>query len=127
MASAADPQTQPTAREIVDLVFLLVGRMQEHFQATTASFGLAPTDAKALLRLGDGISMRELAVELRCDASNVTAIADRLEARGLAVREPNPSDRRVKRLALTPDGEQAQAALAARIYEDVPFLGALSA
>ena len=122
MARTADPTAEPAAREIVDLVFLLVGRMQEHFEVTAATFGLPVTDAKALLRLGTGISMRELALELRCDASNVTGIADKLEARGLAVREPHPDDRRVKRLALTPDGERLKAQLAERLYEDVPIV-----
>ncbi len=115
------------AHEIVDLVFLLVGRMQGHFEATAATLGLPITEAKALLRLGSGISMRELALELRCDASNVTGIADKLERRGLAVREPDPDDRRVKRLALTPEGERVREAFSARLYEDVPIVTALSA
>jgi DNA-binding MarR family transcriptional regulator len=117
---------EPSAREIVDLVFLLVGRVQGHFEATAAEFGLPVTEAKALLRLGSGISMRELALELRCDASNVTGIADKLETRGLALREPHPEDRRVKRLALTPDGVRLKEDLSARLYEDVPIVAALA-
>ena len=118
---------EPAAHEIVDLVFLLVGRMQGHFEATAAASGLPVTEAKALLRLGSGISMRELALELRCDASNVTGIADKLERRGLAVREPHPEDRRVKRLALTPEGQRVREEFSARLYEDVPIVTALSA
>ena len=41
---------------------------------------------------------------LTCDASNVTGIVDRLEARGLVERRPDPGDRRVKMLALTDEG-----------------------
>ncbi|MDX6683532.1 MAG: hypothetical protein QOG94_3571 [Solirubrobacteraceae bacterium] len=117
---------EPEAREIVDLVFLLVGNMQQHFETTAAAFDLPVTEAKALLRVGSGISMRALALELRCDASNVTAIADKLESRGLAVREPHPDDRRVKRLALTADGRRLQRALGAKLYEDVPIVSALT-
>lgn len=48
--------------------------------------------------------MRELAALLGCDASNVTGIVDRLEAQGLARRDADPHDRRVKRVVATPEG-----------------------
>ena len=48
--------------------------------------------------------MGELAEMLKCDASNITGIVDRLEARGLVVRGSAPGDRRVKALAPTPAG-----------------------
>lgn len=62
-----------------------------------------------VLRLLDGdrpIPMGDVAAVLRCDASNVTGIADRLEARGLVERRNAPHDRRVKALTLTPAGQQ---------------------
>ena len=49
--------------------------------------------------------MSGLAELLFCDASNVTGIADRLEARGLIERRSAGGDRRVKVLALTSAGE----------------------
>jgi len=48
------------------------------------------------------------ALALVCDASNVTGIVDKLEARGLAQREAG-EDRRVKVLRLTPQGEALRA------------------
>jgi MarR family transcriptional regulator, organic hydroperoxide resistance regulator len=48
--------------------------------------------------------MGELAEQLKCDASNITGIVDRLEARGLVSRGSAPGDRRVKALAPTPAG-----------------------
>jgi DNA-binding MarR family transcriptional regulator len=126
MKTTTDPQVA-AAREIVDLVFRLVGRMHDHFETTAGAFGLPVTDAKALLRLGGGIPMRELALELRCDASNVTGIADRLEARGLARRELHPSDRRVRRLVATDDGRRLVEAFSAKLYEEVPILTSLPA
>ena len=48
--------------------------------------------------------MGALAGTLRCDASNVTWLADRLEARGFVERHTGPADRRVKTLALTETG-----------------------
>ena len=45
--------------------------------------------------------MKELGQRMHCDPSFVTSIADMMEKRGLAVRESDPADRRVKRLVLT--------------------------
>jgi DNA-binding MarR family transcriptional regulator len=50
------------------------------------------------------LPMGELAEDLFCDASNVTGIADRLEAKGYVERRPGEDDRRVKVLELTPRG-----------------------
>ena len=48
--------------------------------------------------------MNRLAGVLSCDASNVTGLVDRMEARGLIERRAAPGDRRVKVLALTVTG-----------------------
>jgi DNA-binding MarR family transcriptional regulator len=69
--------------------------------------------------------MRELADELFCDASNVTALADRLEAKGLAVRRPDPDDRRVKALALTAEGERSRERVFEIMSEPPPPIAAL--
>src|SRR3989442_15998603 len=50
------------------------------------------------------LPMGELADHLFCDASNVTGIADRLEAKGYVERRAGEDDRRVKVLALTAKG-----------------------
>ncbi|MBW3630045.1 MAG: MarR family transcriptional regulator, partial [Gemmatimonadetes bacterium] len=59
---------------------------------------------RALLALAEAAPMRSLAGQLRCDASNVTGLADRLEVRGLVTRVGQQGDRRVKLLALTDAG-----------------------
>jgi DNA-binding MarR family transcriptional regulator len=63
--------------------------------------------------------MKELGLRMHCDPSFVTGIADMLEKRGLAVREPDPADRRVKRLVLTSAGldmkHQMEQAMLARM------------
>jgi len=69
--------------------------------------------------------MRELADELFCDASNVTALADRLEGKGLAERQPDPGDRRVKALALTSAGERARDRVLEIMSEPPPPIAAL--
>jgi len=57
------------------------------------------------------IPMNELSCILLCDASNVTGIVDRLLAQGYIKREENPTDRRVKLITLTSEGEKIRAAL----------------
>jgi DNA-binding MarR family transcriptional regulator len=70
--------------------------------------------------------MRELAELLVCDASNVTALADRLERKGLVERELDPSDRRVKALALTAEGRRARQRVLDLMSEPPPPIAALS-
>jgi DNA-binding MarR family transcriptional regulator len=48
---------------------------------------------------------------MQCHSSNVTGMVDRLEARGLVTRQPDPADRRVKLVALTPAGLSMRAKL----------------
>jgi DNA-binding MarR family transcriptional regulator len=55
--------------------------------------------------------MRRLAQKLKCEPSNVTGIVDRLEARGLVERRPDPSDRRVKLAAATEEGRRVARSL----------------
>ncbi len=52
-------------------------------------------------------------------------IADVLEKRGLATREPNPADRRVKNLALTDRGMQVKAAMEQETLGLMPWTHAL--
>jgi MarR family transcriptional regulator, organic hydroperoxide resistance regulator len=81
-------------------------------------FGLTLTQSWALVHLGnpEGRSLSELAHLLICDKSNVTSIADKLEAEGLATRQRGKSgDRRYTRVVLTEQGHRLrQAVIAAR-------------
>jgi DNA-binding MarR family transcriptional regulator len=67
---------------------------------------LAPLRAMLVLPLAEAISMRQLAGRLGCDNSYVTALVDALESRGLVVRQPHPTDRRVKVIVLTGRGRE---------------------
>jgi DNA-binding MarR family transcriptional regulator len=95
--------------------------------AALAELGLHPGLALALQMLepGEPRPMSALAGQLRCDASNVTSIADRLEAAGLVERRPGESDRRVKTLVLTPHGEEVRERVAAIWREPPPTVAAL--
>jgi DNA-binding MarR family transcriptional regulator len=100
------------------LLQLAFERVHAHFAAAVAELDLAPVQAKALheLNVEPPISMRELAERLKSDPSNVTGLVDRLEARGLVERRPDPNDRRVKGLALTAAGARMRERLFARLY-----------
>jgi DNA-binding MarR family transcriptional regulator len=67
---------------------------------------LAPQRALLVLPPSEAISMRQLARRLGCDYSYVTPLVDALENRGLAVRQPHPTDRRVKVIVLTGKGQE---------------------
>jgi DNA-binding MarR family transcriptional regulator len=73
-----------------------------------------PLRALRQLPLDDSLSMRQLAARLGCDNSYVTSLVDALERLGLAAREPHPTDRRIKVIALTARGRE----VAARVQEE---------
>ncbi len=72
-----------------------------------ASLGLTPMQGQAIMVLSPEapMPMSAVAERLQCDNSNLTGIADRLEALGLLERLPAPHDRRVKALGLTERGQ----------------------
>ncbi len=78
--------------------------------------GLTPMQGHALRSLDPDrpSPMSVLADMLICDASNVTAIVDKLESRGLIVRQGAENDRRIKMLAVTPQGRELRERLCAR-------------
>jgi DNA-binding MarR family transcriptional regulator len=89
--------------------------------------GLTPNDARALAALDaqEGRTMRSLADDWECDASNATWIVDHLEKAGLAVRRSVAHDRRVKLVVLTMKGVKTKAALMAEFHTPPPDLLAL--
>lgn len=82
---------------------------------------------KALHRLDCPLAMKELGHRLRCDPSFVTGIADMLEKRGLATRESDPGDRRIKRICLTPAGEELRHQIENEILAALPWRSTLDA
>ncbi|MEV6636436.1 MarR family transcriptional regulator [Actinoplanes sp. NPDC051470] len=92
------------ARRLSRMLVTLAERSRFDFVEAIESLGLPLHLARALLRLETPAAMSDLADRLDCNRSNVTAIADQLEQRGLVMRVPG-ADRRVRLLALTPDGK----------------------
>lgn len=108
-------------RELLDAFGILVKQLATAGQTIAASFGVAPSDLVALTKIDGSLPMKELAQRMGCDASFVTAVADALERHGLARREPNERDRRVKNLVLTPDGIAAKERLMAELAARMPW------
>ncbi len=108
-----------------DLARRVWGRMFEFLMRTAPERGrslgrrgLTPNDSRALAALDrtEGRTMRSLAEEWDCDASNATWIVDRLERFGLAERRSAPNDRRVRLVVLTPKGERTRVELLAEFH-----------
>lgn len=130
------PQTpQPTVdrdrlvEEVVPLMLTMAQRLKQHASARAAEFGLTLSQAKVLLALepGQAVPMSTLAAQLDYDASNLTGLVDRLEARDALERRPDADDRRVKNLVVTEEGVRLQQAFRQRVLDHDGSFGYLSA
>lgn len=94
-----------------------------------AELDLSPAQAQLLLSIQRDrpAPMSEIAGALGCDASNVTGLVDRLEARELLERRPDAKDRRVKMVAVTRAGSRIQDKLHERWFEPPAPIAALGA
>jgi DNA-binding MarR family transcriptional regulator len=94
------------ARQVWQLMFEFLMRTAPARAESLGRRGLTPNDSRALacLAADGGRTMRSLAEEWKCDASNATWIVDRLERLGLVERRTVSHDRRVKLVVLTRRG-----------------------
>jgi DNA-binding MarR family transcriptional regulator len=72
---------------------------------------LARFDLLASLHRNDGQTLASISRDLLVTAGNVTGLVDRAERDGHVVRRAEPSDRRVARVWLTPEGRSTIRAL----------------
>ena len=115
------------AREAAELLHEVFMAHKRKFQMHAKEHGLSPQQAATLLNLepGVGLPMSGIAECLMCDASNVTGIVDKLEARGFARREQG-EDRRVKVLTLSAEGEALRANMREQLIAPPDWLAELS-
>jgi MarR family transcriptional regulator, lower aerobic nicotinate degradation pathway regulator len=95
-----------------------------------AESGLRWADYAVLHHLAAGgpAAQRELAAALRIQPSNIVALLDELQRRGLLKRSPDPVDRRRHRVELTPHGRAAlKRAMVAAKAAEADLLAPLSA
>jgi len=107
------------AHQLWALVVESFGEWERRLDEASAAAGLSPVSAWALVQLDPErpICQKELAARLHCNPSTVVSPTDRLEERGLVVRQPNPADRRVNVLVVTPGGVRVRDELVASLFE----------
>jgi DNA-binding MarR family transcriptional regulator len=112
------PPPDPREYQLGESVGYLIARVKSTLsnlvtQRSMAELGITSQQGSILFMVASGkcLLAAELAREYGIDASAVTRLIDRLEKRGLLTRVRSNEDRRVVRLALTPEGE----AIAARM------------
>lgn len=124
--TAGDGSVSPPApTELVDDLSFLLARANALSlaagNAALSEYGLR-VRSYSVLSLAAGTSrpsQRELAELLRLDPSQVVALVDDLQRRGLVLRQPDPADRRANVVVATDRGREvhAEASRAARAAE----------
>ena len=109
MAASEDPGIAPELDEAWPALVGLIMQQRWRWAEVAEQLGISQAGLRGLLAVDPDRprSMGDLARELNCDRSYVTAIVDDLERAGLAERRVAPEDRRVKTIALTPAGGRA--------------------
>ena len=117
------------AQEAWSLVGRLFWQVRPRMLGVAGELGLTPPQMFALRALDpeNPVPMRELAVELHCDNSNVTGLVDGLEAQGLVERRSAEHDRRVRMLVVTERGARVRARINEVLETVPPALASLSA
>lgn len=123
--------TERSVEDQLDLDFLdalagLFARLAAEGEQLAKDFEVPAFFLKALHLIDAPLAMKELGQRMHCDPSFVTGIADMLEKRGLAVRESDPGDRRVKRLVLTGAGLEMKHRVEQEMLARLPWRQELS-
>lgn len=113
-------------QEIFDAMTEFISALMQRGERLADRFDVPVSCMKAIRRVDTAVSMKDLGQQLHCDPSFVTMIADSLERRGLAKREPGTADRRVKNLVLTPRGLEIKATLEQETLGLMPWAHTLS-
>src|SRR6201991_2823333 len=97
--------TVTAKREIAFNINDVARLLRTYADQKAASFGLTRAKWAVLARLDrfEGLKQAELAEMLDLQPISLTRLLDGLAENGLIERRPDPEDRRVKRLYLTPD------------------------
>jgi len=125
-----DQRTEENQRDVdlglLDALGGLIARLLAEGERLARDCGVPVFFIKALHLIDGPLAMKELGQRMHCDPSFVTSIADKMEKRGLAVRESDPADRRVKRLVLTRAGLDMKHRVEEAMLERSPWRQALT-
>jgi DNA-binding MarR family transcriptional regulator len=123
MCGQSDPDQLDA--DIGDAFSEFFGRIIEDFEAVARRYSLPAFAIKAVHMLASPVPMKELGRRFHCDPSFITSIADLLDTHGLARREPDSRDRRIKRLKLTPKGLKFREQIEREVFTEMPWNYAL--
>ena len=99
---SSEPESVPT----FDLLVLLKN-LQANIALVAEEYDLTLTQLYTMHAIVEETrTMGEMAQAIRCDASNVTGIIDKLVTMGLVTRQEDNNDRRIKTVQLTPPGSK---------------------
>jgi len=112
-------------QDIFDALTGFITMLLRRGEKLSEEFGVPGFCVKAMHALGESLPMKELGQRMHCDPSFVTMIADTLEKRGLARREPNPADRRIKNLVLTAEGLRLKNDMERALLQQMPWANTL--
>lgn len=113
----AETAHRPVAREVSQVLRVLVSRMQLYADSVGHDLGLHRSDLMAMNLMsqaslhGHSMTPGEVAKKMSLSAAAVTALVDRLEGVGHLVRQPDASDRRRVRLGVSRQAEKASRAM----------------
>jgi MarR family transcriptional regulator, transcriptional regulator for hemolysin len=95
---------KPFDRDPLVLIHDLARLMRTRADARARAFGMTRAQWMILVRLetNPGMSQNELAALIEVEPITVARLVDRLESRGFVERRPDPADRRIWRLHLSP-------------------------
>lgn len=92
--------------EFFATMYVFAERLRSDYEEAAACADVTASQAIVMGLLAEPLPMGDLAERRHCDPSNITGVVDRLEGKGLVVRSPHPTDRRVKRIELTAEGQR---------------------
>ncbi len=110
------PRTTPAIDETASDLLAVLGPLQRVLRKRAREdwplepLATAQVDLLRAVRLRCGITVGEVAAELRIAPNTASTLTRQLVAAGLVAREPHPDDRRAVRLVLTPAAERRMAA-----------------
>ena len=114
--------TAPEERALAGALTRMGEHIRRQFHAAVAAHGMNPPQAAILRYLDEPLAMGAIADRLFVDASYVTGLVDRLEDLGFVERRPDPSDRRIKQVAMTAAGRRARDVIRASFVDTAaPF------
>lgn len=99
-----------TDNRLIYLISMAQQKLWTYLKTALRSEGIRVTPAQSgilfLLKQENGRSMSELSKALSTDNSTITGLVDRMEKLGFVRRDASPTDRRMFRIYITPEGEE---------------------